>query len=52
MTTSMLERRAKIFNINFYTGDGFEKVCDVENSYSEWRYKNINRDLMYSLHNS
>ena len=44
--------RAKILNINSYINDGFEKICDVETNYSEWRYKNINRDLMYSLHNS
>jgi len=52
MTTPTSKRWAKIFNINSYMVDGFEKVCDVENSYSEWRYKNINCDLMYSLHNS
>lgn len=43
---------AKILNINSYIVDGFDKVCDVETYYSEWRYKNINKTLMYSPHTS
>lgn len=46
------EHRKKIFNINNYIADGFEKVCDVEEYYSEWRYKNINKELMFSKHTS
>ena len=48
----MLAQREKVLNINSYIADGFEKVCNVENFGSHWRYKNINQDLMYSSHNS
>ncbi len=47
-----MAHRAKILNVKTYIADGFEKICDVENFYSEWRYKNINKELMYSTHNS
>lgn len=45
-------RIAKIFNINSYIDDGFEKVCDVFNNYSDWCYQNINEELMFSPHKS
>ena len=48
----LMARREQVFNINNYICDGFEKVCDVENYYSEWRYKNINKELMFSSHTS
>jgi hypothetical protein len=44
--------REKILNINTYLADGFEKVCDVKNHYYSWRYMNINKELMFSSHNS
>jgi hypothetical protein len=44
--------REKTLNINEYINDGFEKVCDVTNYGVDWMYKNINKDLMYSDHNS
>lgn len=46
------EKRANILNINTYINDGFQKVCEVENYYSEWTYKNINKELMFSDHTS
>jgi hypothetical protein len=48
----LMDHREKIFNINSYIADGFEKICDVYNVHSEWRYKNINKSLMFSEHNS
>lgn len=48
----VLEHREKALNINSYINDGFEKVCDVQTCYSEWRYVNINKELMFSSHNS
>lgn len=48
----LMAKREQVFNINNYICDGFEKVCDVENYYSEWRYKNINQELMFSSHTS
>lgn len=48
----LMAKREQVFNINNYICDGFEKVCDVENYYSEWRYKNINKELMFSSHTS
>jgi hypothetical protein len=44
--------REKTLNINEYINDGFEKVCDVTKYGVDWMYKNINKDLMYSDHNS
>jgi len=44
--------REKMLNINTYISDGFEKVCEVETLGYEWRYKNINKDLMFSSHKS
>lgn len=49
----LLEHRAKILNVNTYINDGFQKVCDVETYCgSEWKYKNINKELMFSSHTS
>jgi hypothetical protein len=51
--TEILNKIQKVFNINTYVNEGFEKVCEVvPNYYSQWRYKNINRELLYSDHRS
>ena len=52
--TKHLKHREKVLDIKNYIKDGFVKVCDVEDvGYGrEWKYKNINRDLMFSSHNS
>lgn len=43
----------KAVNIHFLEPDGFKKVCDVVALKDKtWRYKNINKDLMYSDHTS
>ena len=47
-----IDRHARVININSYLKDGFEKVCDVVDTYGEWKYKNINKELMYSTHTS
>jgi hypothetical protein len=39
--------------IDHYVQDGFVKVCEVDsNLVLEWRYKNINKDIMFDHHNS
>jgi len=48
----LMEKREQAFNINNYINDGFEKICDVENYYSSWVYTDINKELMFSSHNS
>jgi hypothetical protein len=48
----LMAKREQVFNINNYISDGFEKVCDVDNQYSDWSYKNINKELMFSTHTS
>jgi hypothetical protein len=48
----LMEKRNHAFNINNYINDGFEKVCEVKEYYSEWMYININKELMFSNHNS
>jgi hypothetical protein len=47
-----IARQAQVININSYLKDGFEKVCDVIQTYGEWKYTNINRELMYYTHTS
>jgi hypothetical protein len=43
-------------DINNYIQDGFVKVCDVCDDsyygYRDWYYKNINKEVMFSEHNS
>jgi hypothetical protein len=39
-------------HIAHYIPDGFVKVCDVEEYYSQWKYKNIDRAVMYDNHRS
>ena len=39
-------------HIKHYISDGFVKVCDVEQYYSQWMYKNINEEIMYANHRS
>lgn len=40
-------------HIDHYIQDGFVKVCDVDpNLVYEWRYKNINEEIMFGRHNS
>jgi hypothetical protein len=41
-----------VFNISHYKKDGFQKVCDVNHSYGEWYYSNIDTDLMFADHRS
>jgi hypothetical protein len=48
----LMAKREQVFNINNYINDGFVKVCDVKELYSEWMYTNINKELMFSSHNS
>jgi hypothetical protein len=48
----LMDHREKIFNINSYIDDGFEKVCDVATLGAEWKYRNINKSLMFSEHTS
>jgi hypothetical protein len=51
--TEILNKIQKVFNINTYTKEGFEKVCEVAPYYnSQWLYKNINRELLYANHRS
>jgi hypothetical protein len=38
--------------IEHYVPDGFVRVCDVEEYYSQWQYKNINQEVMYDDHRS
>lgn len=47
---ALLAHRDKMSNINTYIADGFEKVCDVDAYYSDWMYRNINKELMFSPH--
>lgn len=47
----LTRHQEKIFNINNFVNDGFEKVCDVILA-DGWKYKNINQDLMFSSHRS
>ena len=39
-------------SINHYIQDGFIKVCEVEENYGQWLYKNINTGVMYADHRS
>lgn len=48
----LMAKREQVLNINSYICDGFEKVCDVDNRYSDWVYRNINKELMFSTHTS
>lgn len=42
-----------MFNINNFVGDGFVKVCDVEqDQLGHWCYKNINKPVMFDNHKS
>jgi hypothetical protein len=51
--TEILNEIQKVFNINTYVNEGFQKVCEVvPQYYLQWRYKNINRELLYSDHRS
>ena len=50
--TEIINKIQKVFNINTYVNEGFQKVCEVELGYYTWRYKNINQELLYSNHNS
>lgn len=52
LTKQFEDRYRKTFSIQTYVQDGFEKVCDVIAHGSDWRYKNINKELMYSTHTS
>jgi hypothetical protein len=47
-----LNRREKFLNIKNFVDDGFSKVCDVVVSHDGWRYKNIDKNLMFSAHRS
>lgn len=49
------KKQEKVFNINNFIADGFEKVCNVtaiRNKDKEWKYTNINENLMFSDHKS
>lgn len=53
LVQKLQEKREKVFNINNYVQDGFVRVCEVDpRSPYQWAYKNIDRDVMYSAHNS
>jgi len=52
MKLQYTNQSAKFYNIKNFKSDGFEKVCDVKENYSNWFYTNINNDLMFSNHRS
>lgn len=43
----------KILNVENFRKDGFSHICDVDSTHiGNWRYKNINKSLMFDNHNS
>jgi hypothetical protein len=46
------EHRYRICDIKNFINDGFKKVCDVESVPGQWRYRNIQEDLMFDNHRS